>query len=135
MKTTGDRHARWREEVLMRAAGGLPVVLGLLLHGCACATEPIPPHQPLELAGLHKDGKLVPLDLERAARLYADAAGQGDAVAQLALGLAYCLGEGVTQNLEKAKRCVKLAFDNPDAGPDLRRKCDAVWNRYRLYDY
>ena len=67
--------------------------------------------------------------------LYAKAAAQGDPAAQAALGLAYCLGEGVVKDLEKAKRCIKLAFDNPESDAQLRRKCEGIWTKYRLHDY
>jgi hypothetical protein len=49
--------------------------------------------------------------------------------------LAYCLGEGVPQDFEKAKRTLKLAYDNPETDDALRRKCEALWDKYKLYDH
>jgi hypothetical protein len=41
----------------------------------------------------------------------------------------------VPQDLEKAKRTIKLAFDNPNSDDAMRRKCEALWNKYKLFDY
>ena len=57
----------------------------------------------------------------------------GDVGAQTTLGLMYCTGEGVPVDLAKAKEILKLAFDNPDADDTLRRKCESLWDKYKLY--
>ena len=105
----------------------------------SAATEqarPVPPTLPAGLVSLaasgdgaaeytlatdYAEGRVVPRDLERAAKLYAKAADKGIAPAQYRLGALYEKGLGVAQDKARAQRLYQQAADagNPRAMHNL----------------
>ena len=42
--------------------------------------------------------------------------------------------QGWMGNIEEAKRAIKLAYDNPESDPEVKRKAEALWTKYKLFD-
>jgi uncharacterized protein len=61
------------------------------------------------LAGIYDQGQGITQDYVKAIRLYRLAAAQGDAVAQLNLGLMYLKGHGVTQDYVRSHMWFNLS--------------------------
>ena len=69
---------------------------------------------------MYDNGRGVRQDYAQAMQWYRQAAEQGDAHAQLALGLRYATGQGVRQDIVIAKEWVGKACDN-----GIQLGCDA----------
>ena len=69
---------------------------------------------------MYDNGQGVRQDYTQAVQWYRKAAEQGDAQAQLALGLRYATGQGVRQDIVIAKEWFGKACDN-----GLQQGCDA----------
>jgi hypothetical protein len=98
-------------------AGVILMLPGAFLHG---AENPEPAPRPELLALLRAEarsyelGEGVPVDIERAIRLYCDGARYGDAESQYSLGWMYANGRGVARNDELASAFFQLAARQGD---------------------
>ena len=64
---------------------------------------------------MYQDGEAVPKDLNEAAQLFRKGADQGNAHAQVALGILYMTGHGVAKDWKEAARWFRKAADQGDA--------------------
>jgi len=60
---------------------------------------------------------------------------QGDADAQLNLGVMYANGEGVLKDLSKAKYWIKKAYENPGVSASTLGLAEKGWNQLELWKY
>ena len=99
----------------------MPKLGALLLAAPLLVSAPAVPGEEQVVADLYLDGALAHdrKDYEQAARLFREAAEQGNARAQEALGMMYVRGKGVPQDFREAEHWLRKAAEQGEAGAQV----------------